>query len=85
LQDRYWHTAQWPEAASQRQARRRDRLGRVELSDTPELAKVADHLHLFPAHAELVFENSMYVTRCPNSPSGWTELSLLRQLRAVSA
>jgi 4-hydroxyacetophenone monooxygenase len=68
-----WHTARWPEGADL--AGKRVAVigsGASSYQMTPELAKVAQHVHLFQRTPSWCFENPMYVTPLPEQ-SVWLD------------
>ena len=70
-----WHTAQWPEhgdVAGKRVAVIGS--GASSYQTTPELAKVAGHVHLFQRTPSWCFENQMYVTPLPEQ-SVWLDMN----------
>jgi 4-hydroxyacetophenone monooxygenase len=73
FEGRSWHTAQWPEdgeVAGKRVAVIGS--GASSYQTTPELAKVAGHVHLFQRTPSWCFENPMYVTPLPEQ-SVWLD------------
>jgi 4-hydroxyacetophenone monooxygenase len=70
---RSWHTAQWPkdgDVAGKRVAVIGS--GASSYQTSPELAKVAEHLHIFQRTPSWCFENPMYVTPLPEQ-SVWLD------------
>ena len=68
-----WHTARWPEGCDM--AGKRVAVigsGASSYQATPELAKVAKHVHLFQRTPSWCFENPMYVTPLP-AQSTWLD------------
>ncbi|MGE3690002.1 MAG: flavin-containing monooxygenase [Novosphingobium sp.] len=73
FQGQSWHTAMWPEEADI--AGKRVAVigsGASSYQTTPELAKVAGHVHLFQRTPSWCFENEMYVRPLPEQ-SVWLD------------
>jgi 4-hydroxyacetophenone monooxygenase len=70
-----WHTAQWPgdaDVAGKRIAVIGS--GASSYQTTPELAKIAGHVHLFQRTPSWCFENQMYVSPLPEQ-SVWLDMN----------